>query len=237
MTLDAVLWDLDAVMWDMDGTLVDSEPVWWRAEIEIITGARWSLDDRGLQDADRQRPERRGRGLDGPAARGCDQPDGAGRRVHGEVIRGLKAGGGVPARRARAAAARCNGAGIPCALVSASYRLMVDAVLSHCPPDVFTVSVAGDEVTHGKPHPEPYLTAARMLGADPARCIVIEDSPPGAAAGNASGALVVAIPQHVPIPPAPRRVEVESLTRLTPDTLRELRDLLSGLRPWWTGEG
>jgi beta-phosphoglucomutase-like phosphatase (HAD superfamily) len=41
--------------------------------------------------------------------------------------------------------------GVPCALVSASYRSMVDAVLSHCPPDVFDVTVAGDEVSRGKP--------------------------------------------------------------------------------------
>jgi HAD superfamily hydrolase (TIGR01509 family) len=191
MTLDAVLWDLDAVMWDMDGTLVDTEPVWWRAEIEIITGlgGRWTVED-------------------------C-------KTLIGSVVRGRKAGVEFQPGALELLGA-LNGAGIPCALVSASYRSMVDAVLSHCPPDVFTVSVAGDEVTHGKPHPEPYLTAARMLGADPARCIVMEDSPPGATAGNASGALVLAIPQHVPIPPAPRRVEVESLTWLTPDALREL---------------
>jgi HAD superfamily hydrolase (TIGR01509 family) len=221
MTLDAVLWDLDAVMWDMDGTLVDTEPVWWRAEIEIITGlgGRWTVEDcKTLIGSD----------LDAAVEVWMARlPEGAISRtdlaaeVHGEVIRGLKAGVEFQPGALELLGA-LNGAGIPCALVSASYRSMVDAVLSHCPPDVFTVSVAGDEVTHGKPHPEPYLTAARMLGADPARCIVMEDSPPGATAGNASGALVLAIPQHVPIPPAPRRVEVESLTRLTPDTLQEL---------------
>ncbi len=109
---------------------------------------------------------------------------------------------------------------------------MVDAVLSHCPPDVFAVTVAGDEVGHGKPHPEPYLTAARELGADPGDCVVLEDSPPGATSGNASGALVVAIPQHVSIPAAPRRVHVSSLTQVT---LAGLRDLVASARDGLAG--
>ena len=86
----------------------------------------------------------------------------------------------------------------------------------------FGVTVAGDEVSRGKPHPESYLTAARLLGADPAASVVLEDSPPGAAAGNAAGAVVVAIPQHVPMPEAPRRVLVASLAELTVDDLRRL---------------
>ncbi len=212
---------LDAVLWDMDGTLVDTEPVWWRAEIDIITGlgGRWTEEDcKTLVGSDlaaavqiwmKRLPE------------GAISPDELAHEVHGEVIRGLKAGVEFQPGALDLLGA-LNAAGIPCALVSASYRSMVDAVLSHCPPDVFALSVAGDEVARGKPDPEPYLTAARLLGAEPDRCVVFEDSPPGAAAGNASGALVVAIPQHVPIPAAPHRVQVESLAQLTPDALRTL---------------
>jgi HAD superfamily hydrolase (TIGR01509 family) len=212
---------LDAVLWDMDGTLVDTEPVWWRAEIDTITGlgGRWTEEDcKTLVGSDLAAA------VEVWMAR---LPDGAISRadlaaeVHGEVLRGLKAGVRFQPGALELLDA-LNAAGVPCALVSASYRSMVDAVLSHCPPDVFAVSVAGDEVSRGKPDPEPYLTAARLLGTEPARCVVLEDSPPGAASGNASGALVVAIPQHVPIPAAPRRVQVDSLERLTPDALRRL---------------
>ncbi|MFF5758273.1 HAD-IA family hydrolase [Streptomyces longwoodensis] len=53
--------------------------------------------------------------------------------------------------------------------------------------------VTADEVTHGKPHPEPYLLAARQLGVDPARCVVFEDAPAGLAAGRAAGMTTVAL--------------------------------------------
>ena len=56
----------------------------------------------------------------------------------------------------------------------------------------------------GKPHPEPYERACAALASTPAHCIVFEDSETGARSGNAAGALVVAVPNRVPIPDAPR---------------------------------
>ncbi|MEV5431347.1 HAD-IA family hydrolase [Streptomyces sp. NPDC052701] len=53
--------------------------------------------------------------------------------------------------------------------------------------------VAADDVTRGKPDPEPYLLAARTLGVDPARCVVFEDAPAGLAAGRAAGMTTVAL--------------------------------------------
>ena len=60
--------------------------------------------------------------------------------------------------------------------------------------------VAGDEVTRGKPHPDPYLAAARSIGADPAACIAIEDSPTGAASARAAGCHVLGVPHVVDVP-------------------------------------
>jgi len=74
--------------------------------------------------------------------------------------------------------------------------------------------VAGDEVTQGKPHPEPYERACAALEVDPRHCVVFEDSVTGAKSGNAAGALVVAIPNRVTIPEAPRRLQVSSMTQL-----------------------
>ncbi|MFF4253073.1 HAD-IA family hydrolase [Streptomyces sp. NPDC001663] len=53
--------------------------------------------------------------------------------------------------------------------------------------------IAADDITRGKPDPEPYLLAARQLGVDPARCIVFEDAPAGLAAGRAAGMTTVAL--------------------------------------------
>jgi HAD superfamily hydrolase (TIGR01509 family) len=212
---------MQAVLWDMDGTLVDSEKVWAEVQVELLgsLGAIWTMEDcvsligSDLRDAVKVWMSR--------------IPDGAitaeelAERMFRAVVDALKQEvefrpGAVELLQA------LRKEDVPCALVSASYRVMIDAVLSHLPPDPFDVIVAGDEVTHGKPHPEPYLTAARSLGVDPTHCVVIEDSRTGTEAGTAAGAYVVAVPQWVTIPEAPRRLVVDSLEPLTPESLRRL---------------
>ena len=97
---------------------------------------------------------------------------------------------------------------VPTALVSASHRRIIDRVLPSLGPEHFALSVAGDEVARTKPHPDPYLLAAAGLGADPARCAVIEDTATGVAAAEAAGCRVVAVPSVAPIAPAARRTVV-----------------------------
>ena len=212
---------LQAVLWDMDGTLVDTEPVWARVQIDLLTslGATWTVEDAmrlvGSDLADAVQVWM------GALPEGVISAEELADRIFGEVVRSLKDDvvlrpGALELLKALRAA------GVPCALVSASYRVMIDAVLSHLGPDLFDVVVAGDEVRNGKPHPEPYLTAAQELDVDPADCVVIEDSPGGTASGTAAGACVVAVPQWVTIPEAPRRLVLESLAGVTPDMLREL---------------
>ncbi|MHB8302333.1 MAG: HAD-IA family hydrolase [Acidobacteriaceae bacterium] len=53
--------------------------------------------------------------------------------------------------------------------------------------------ITGDAVTHGKPHPEPYLRGAALLGTAPGDCVVVEDAPAGVAAGKAAGCRVLAV--------------------------------------------
>ena len=76
----------------------------------------------------------------------------------------------------------------------------------------------------GKPHPEPYLSAAASLGADPTRCVVLEDSPSGVASGEAAGCAVVAVPSvpGVTLEPAPRRLVTPSLEHVRVADLRAL---------------
>ncbi len=88
--------------------------------------------------------------------------------------------------------------GIPTALVSASWGRLIDAVSGKIDADLgrsgFDVVVAGDDVEQGKPHPEPYLTAADALGVAPEGCLALEDSPTGVMSAVTAGCRVVAIP-------------------------------------------
>jgi len=116
-------------------------------------------------------------------------------------------------------------AGVPSALVTMSYREMADAVLETLPAGTFAAVVTGDVVTHGKPHPEPFLTAAALLGVDIRDCVAIEDSIPGVASAEASGAATIAVPLMVDIPAAPGRSMLRTLEGLT---VSDLADIVSG---------
>lgn len=115
--------------------------------------------------------------------------------------------------------------GVPCALVTMSWQRFVEPILAQLPAGTFATVVTGDRVEFGKPHPEPYLTAAAELGLDPADCIAIEDSNTGAKSAAAAGCTVLCVPHHVPILEGERRVFVDSLAGLGAE------DLSTVLRP------
>jgi beta-phosphoglucomutase-like phosphatase (HAD superfamily) len=104
-----------------------------------------------------------------------------------------------------------------------SIRRMADYIAEAAGFPAFDVVIAGDEVTRGKPDPEPYLRAAQALGVDPTDCIAIEDSEFGVASAVASGASTVAVPLHVPLPHSPSYTLWESLDGRTLDDLVALR--------------
>lgn len=207
-----------AVLWDMDGTLIDSEPYWIAAEIELAArfGVGWSHDD-GLTLVGNplmvSAAVLRDRGVDLPLETIVDHLIG---RVTTQVRER------VPWHMdARGLLERVLAAGIPCALVTMSYRSLADALLERV-PDAFGAVVTGDEVTHGKPHPESYLTAAARLGVDIGRCVAIEDSPAGVASAYASGAKTIGVRRLTPIEPAAgltrldslERIDIEAITRI-----------------------
>lgn len=203
-----------AALWDFDGTLADTEPLWIEAEYELIArlGGTWSeeqaneLVGNSLLDSGAYILNAIGR-RDLDPAWVVDQ-------LIARVVTFLAERPMPWCPGARELLASLNAAGVPCALVSASYRVLLDAALSQLPAGTFAVSVAGDEVTQGKPHPEPYERACAALAVDPRDCVVFEDSGNGARSGNAAGALVIAVPNRVEIPDAPRRLQVGSLTEL-----------------------
>ena len=185
-----------AILWDMDGTLVDTEPYWLAAEAELVAsyGGTWTHED-GLQLV--------GSGLWHSAAvlqgRGVDLPaDEIIELLTDRVLEQIRVS--VPWRPgARELLAEVRAAGIPTALVTMSIRRMAIHIASLMPEAGFDVIVAGDDVTHSKPHPEPYLHAARSLDVDILDCVAIEDSTTGLASAVASGAVPIGVPLHTPL--------------------------------------
>jgi beta-phosphoglucomutase-like phosphatase (HAD superfamily) len=100
-----------------------------------------------------------------------------------------------------------------------SYRSQAEVVAGGAPADTFTHLVTGDEVTHGKPHPEPYLVAAGLLGVPIEECVAIEDSGPGITSALASGARTLGVPNEVPVPPRPGLSRAASLKQIDLEVL------------------
>lgn len=206
-----------AVLWDLDGTLVDTEPLWMAAETALAArhGATWTEED-GLALVGSDLLE---------AARTIESIIGSGLAPE-QIVDHLVAELGEAMRRdqpwrpgavelVRAVA----DAGIPQALVTMSYREIATPVIEALP---FDAVVTGDAVEHGKPHPEPYLLAARMLGVDPTDCLAVEDSATGAASADAAGCVVLVVPHMVVVPDGPRRRVAPSLAGLGVDDLAAL---------------
>ncbi|MER6322892.1 HAD family hydrolase [Streptomyces coelicoflavus] len=85
--------------------------------------------------------------------------------------------------------------GVPMAVASGSSPEAIGTILARTGLDAhLRTVVSADEVARGKPAPDVFLEAARRLGAEPARCVVLEDAAPGAAAAHAAGMRCIAIP-------------------------------------------
>jgi len=201
----------------MDGTLVDTEPYWIETEFALAAeyGGTWS-EELALQLVGNDlitsgRFIRRHMGIDLTPEEIVDRLlDGVVARVQHDV----------PWRPgARDLLDRLREAEVPCALVTMSYERFVAPILDHLPAGTFRAVVTGDAVRRGKPDPEPYLTAARLLAVDPGACVAIEDSDTGATSAAAAGCRVYVVPHHVPVPPGPGRVIVPSLLEVAAQVL------------------
>jgi HAD superfamily hydrolase (TIGR01509 family) len=211
-----------AVLFDMDGLLIDSEPIWTVAEREIAAelGGEFTPQIKAsmIGQALTTAVPLLLTGLDTPAARAAD-PAEVGRRLLARMAE-LFADELPLQPGARQLLDLTRSSGIPTALVSSSYRLLVDAALVVLGTESFDATVAGDEVTATKPAPDPYLIAADRLGVDPSLCLVLEDSMAGVQSALAAGCRCILVPTFSPdeipdgvdVHPTLERVDLVTLT-------------------------
>jgi HAD superfamily hydrolase (TIGR01509 family) len=211
---------LAAVLFDMDGLLVDTEPLWFETEIEVMArlGAPWTKQDQAaLLGGSMERTV----GYLLARATRPTPPEEVERWLTEGMLKRAEAGRVTVLPGVRELLAEVAAAGLPYALVTSSQRPLAEAVLAGS-GFRFPVTVCGEDVPATKPDPGPYQLAAKLLDVEPARCVALEDSPNGVASATAAGCRVVAVPSFVDIPPAPGRLVVTSLRDVTLATLRTL---------------
>ena len=211
----------EAILFDMDGLFIDSEPDWHATETQLMRsyGYDWQPLDQ-LQC------------LGGPLSRVTEyMSDCLNGRIEPEVLGKVI----IDEMKTRLGTATSympgsiefsklvSQAQIPQALVSASPRELVDAVVSNLDQNYFKQTVAAGDIERTKPFPDPYLHAAKLLEVDISNCLIFEDSQTGITAATASGAFVVAIPHFIEVMESARLKRIESFVGLT----------LQDLNKWW----
>jgi HAD superfamily hydrolase (TIGR01509 family) len=213
---------IEALLWDNDGVLVDTEHLYFEAtrdalakveiELDLDLYADWSLrQGRSCFDLARERgvPEAR-------IAVVRDERDAA---YHARLEAGVALMDGVLETLSALYGV------IPMALVTTTRHAHFDAI--HAPHGThrfFEFVHAYGDYPRTKPHPDPYLTAARRIGLAPEACLAIEDSERGLAAAHAAGMPCLVIPHaltaHGDFTTAARRL----------DHVREVPDVVAALR-------
>ena len=185
---------VDAVIFDMDGLLVDSESLVRDALLETaLTYGRELPMDVFLSMV----------GMAGPASRqiaidhfGPDFPIEAYFAAAWAYSRELHETRGAPLKPGVAELLdHLEAAKLPCAVATSSAHEIVDLQLGRQGiKQRFQAIVAAGDYARGKPHPDPYLTAAHRLGVDPTHCLALEDSHNGVRAAHAAGMMTVMVP-------------------------------------------
>ena len=214
---------VEAFLFDLDGTLVDTEMVWARAIARFLcdNGAQAPLEEvekivfgRSWFDIHRDLKERYPNSkLDTPLA------DGERLRVYYAEIaadpQSLVIGPNVAFLKKVSGIA-------PCAIVSGSPRDDVMRAVELCGiSGNIRFAMGIEDYGRGKPAPDGFLAAAKALGANPAKCVVVEDSTAGVAAGAAAGMKVIALDNNKVIKQnlSPAVWKVADLSELDPDAV------------------
>jgi len=208
---------MSAILFDMDGTLIDSEPLWLEAEIEIMEelGCNWDQQDQinclgGPIDKTENYMQDRSNNI---------KPFGYFTKKLDDVMEQKLSTKLNLIPNALEIINECKRSEIKIALVTASSGRLMRAVLKRFPVGIFDTTVSYDDVKRSKPDPEPYLLASKTLGVNITNCVVLEDSLTGVQSGLSAGAQVIGIPHLVKIPSNPNLRVVESLSEINMDRL------------------
>lgn len=209
-----------AVIFDMDGTLLDTEAAHRRAFAQTGDAIGWPMADDlllsmvGIHRDENERMLAAHLGPHFPLARFYADSD---------ALFEAAVEAGIPLRPgALLLLDHLAQAGIPMALATstaapyAQQRLEKSGLLHY-----FDVVVTRSDVDQPKPHPEPYLLAARLLGVDPVHCVAVEDSHAGVRSATAAGIATVMVPDLLP----PTEELTLACAQILP-SLTDLRDLL-----------
>ncbi|MCA9584440.1 MAG: hexitol phosphatase HxpB [Myxococcales bacterium] len=192
-----------AVVFDMDGLLIDSEPLWVRAEVEVFASVGIELEPadcartKGLRTDDVIAYWDEARGLVG-----ASREEAHARLVARVVELVEREGRALPGVHEAISLARSIAPRV--GLASSSPPPIIAAAMRRLGlTDAFDVAISASEDAYGKPHPAVYLRAAAQLGAAPTACLAIEDSLAGVIAAKAARMKCVAVPEeHPAVPPA-----------------------------------
>ena len=188
---------LDAVIFDMDGLLVDSEPLWRRAEQAVFPKV-------GVQLTDAMCMQTMGTRVDEVVQHWYNQKPWTGptlKEVETEIVDAvvnLVRTEGAPLPGVRQVLELFAGQGVPIALASSSSARLIDAVVDTLGiRSYFAVLQSAEAEPFGKPHPGVFLRTAAALAVEPTRCLVFEDSYAGMIAALAARMRVVVVPDAV----------------------------------------
>ena len=186
---------IEAILFDMDGILIDSEPFWRQAEIEVFATVDVHLTEQQCMETTGLRIDEvvafrhSQKPWSEPSCRVISEAilDRVMElvRLHGKPLPGV--GEALEAARAT---------GLPVALASSSTYALIETTLTTLGiREHFSTIHSAEEEELGKPHPAVYLNAARKVGVAPTACLAIEDSLNGVIAAKAARMQVIAIPE------------------------------------------
>lgn len=211
-----------AVLWDMDGTLVDSETYWMASERSLAAAhdSPWTEQDgldligHSLYESSKIIKAKIGSSM---------EPDAIIQHLTDSVVAQLAVD--IPWRPgAKELLRELRRKKIKTALVTMSMHRMAEEVVNKIPFHAFDVIIGGDDVSRGKPYPDPYLKAAEALGVRPEDCVAFEDSITGLRSAEAAGTKAVGIPNILEIPMIPGRILWPTLAGVR---VRDLQKLFS----------
>ncbi len=184
-----------SVIFDMDGVLIDSEPLWQLAEVEVFRSVGVPLNLEMCKETSGLR-------MDAAVNYWFDKfPWKTKSRVEvenevKEIVCNLIIDKGVAKPGAISLIRELEKFKIPVAICSSSSLKIIKQVCHKLGIiDAFQVLQTAEDCTYGKPHPDPYLTTAKHLNVLPSRCVVIEDSLFGSISGKSAGMKVIAVPE------------------------------------------